>query len=126
MTSQLNMISPEELIATCNKIDTDDRFNNRINALRDNGFNTSIIEKGVNQAIDVITNKGGKSFVIYGEPQSGKTELMIALTCRLLDAGFKTIFIVVNDNSELENQNFERFLNARQLNPAPVRDWEML
>ena len=51
--------------------------------------------------------KKGNSFVIYGEPQSGKTELMIALTCKLLDCGFKTIFIVVNDNTELENQNLK-------------------
>ena len=28
-----------------------------------------------------------KSFVIYGEPQSGKTEMMIALTAKLLDLG---------------------------------------
>ncbi len=119
------MITPEELIESCNQKDTDDRFSNRINALRESGFNTSIIEKGVNQALDVITKKNGKSFVIYGEPQSGKTELMIALTCRLLDEGFKTIFVVVNDNTELENQNFERFQGACQLNPSPVRDWEI-
>ncbi len=44
------------------------------------------------------------------------------MTCKLLDCGFKTIFIVVNDNTELENQNFDRFLRASQLNPSPLRD----
>ena len=76
------MISPEELIESYNRDKSEDRFINRINALKESGFNTSIIEKGVDEAIDVITNKGGNSFVIYGEPQSGKTELMIALTCK--------------------------------------------
>ncbi len=119
------MISPEELIESYNRDKSEDRFINRINALKESGFNTSIIEKGVDEAIDVITNKGGNSFVIYGEPQSGKTELMIALTCKLLDCGFKTIFVVVNDNTELETQNFDRFLSACQLNPSPLRDWQV-
>ena len=119
------MISPEQLIESYNQDKSEDRFINRINALKESGFNTSIIEKGVNEAIDVITNKGGNSFVIYGEPQSGKTELMIALTCKLLDCGFKTIFVVVNDNTELETQNFDRFLSSCQLNPSPLRDWQV-
>lgn len=116
------MITPEELINSFNLEKSDDRYINRINALKESNFNTEIIENGVEQAIDVIDKKQGNSFVIYGEPQSGKTELMIALTCKLLDYGFKTIFVVVNDNTELESQNFDRFLNACQLNPSPLRD----
>ena len=116
------MITPEELFESFNKSKIDDRYENRINALKSKNFNTEIIENGVNQAIEVIQEKKGNSFVVYGEPQSGKTELMIALTCKLLDCGFKTIFIVVNDNTELENQNFDRFLRASQLNPSPLRD----
>ena len=50
---------------------------------------------------------------------------MIALTCKLLDKGFRTIFIVMNDNTELENQNFERFQNSREINPSPLRDSEL-
>ena len=34
---------------------------------------------------------GVRSLVVYGEPQSGKTEFMIALVCKLLDSGKKTI-----------------------------------
>ena len=88
------MITPEELFESFNQSKIDDRYENRINALKARDFNTEIIENGVNQA----------------------------LTCKLLDCGFKTIFIVVNDNTELENQNFDRFLRASQLNPSPLRD----
>ena len=57
--------------------------------------------------------------MVYGEPQSGKTEFMIALVCKLLDMGRQTIFVVMNDNTELEMQNFDRFHQAQQLNPTP-------
>ena len=101
------------------------RFPKRLNFLIDEkGMEVSQIEEGVNQVSNVLAS-AGKSFVIYGEPQSGKTEMMIALTCRLLDDGYKTIFIVMNDNTELENQNFKRFRSASALNTAPMRDSEL-
>ena len=92
-----------------------DSFGDRIMFLKNIGMDTSIIENGVFQAEDAI-NRDVKSFVIYGEPQSGKTEVMIALTCKLVDIGFQTIFVVMNDNSELETQNFYRFQQSQQLN----------
>ena len=103
------MITPEELFDSFNRSKIDDRYENRINALKAREFNTEIIENGVNQAIDVIQEKKGNSFVIYGEPQSGKTEFMIALSCKLMDEGYETVFVLMNDNTELENQNFNRF-----------------
>src|SRR6056300_33637 len=91
-----------------------DTFKKRIEYLRnERGMETSIIEEGVLKAEDAI-KRNVKSFVIYGEPQSGKTEVMIALTCKLVDMGFKTIFVVMNDNSELETQNFLRFQQSQQ------------
>ena len=102
-----------------------DTFKKRIEYLRnERGMETSIIEEGVLKAEDAI-KRNVKSFVIYGEPQSGKTEVMIALTCKLVDMGFKTIFVVMNDNSELETQNFYRFQQSQQLNPSPRRDFEL-
>lgn len=102
-----------------------DTFKKRIEYLRnERGMETSIIEEGVLKAEDAI-KRNVKSFVIYGEPQSGKTEVMIALTCKLVDMGFKTIFVVMNDNSELETQNFLRFQQSQQLNPSPRRDFEL-
>ena len=62
------------------------------------------LQTGVNESLKNIKN-GAKSFVVYGEPQSGKTEFMIALVCKLLDEKYETIFIIMNDNTELEYQN---------------------
>ena len=59
------------------------------------------------------------------ENSIGKTEVMIVLMCKLVDLGFKTIFVVMNDNTELENQNYIRFQSATQLNPAPLRDFQL-
>ena len=59
------------------------RYSKRINALRTLGMNTRYIEKTVEETLSNL-NSGAKSFVIYGEPQSGKTEMMIVLTARLL------------------------------------------
>ena len=69
-----------------------------------------------------VLEKKIKSFVVYGEPQSGKTEFMIALACKLIDVNYQTIFVVMNDNTELESQNFDRFHGAPELNPIPMRD----
>ena len=100
-------------------------YEKRIKNLKNIGFETNIIEEGIQKVCSVI-ERGVRSFVIYGEPQSGKTEVMIALTCKLIDLGFRTIFIVVNDNTELEKQNFYRFQSANELNPAPLRDFQLI
>lgn len=81
-----------------------------------NGY-TENIEKAVNDAIKNI-DSGCRSFVVYGEPQSGKTEMMIALTARLLDHGFKIIVVLLNDNVQLLTQNLERFSRS-SIDPAP-------
>jgi hypothetical protein len=94
------------------------RYNRRIDALHSKGINTQHIEKAVQEAIDNLKS-GAKSFVIYGEPQSGKTEMMIALTAKLLDEGHKIIIVLLNDNIPLLNQNLERFRNSG-IDPTPV------
>lgn len=96
------------------------KYPNRINFLANEGMDTSIIEKGIGEAESIIQEGNDKSFVIYGEPQSGKTEVMIALTFKLVDMGFKTIFLVMNDITELEKQNYKRFLDT-DLNPSPIQ-----
>jgi hypothetical protein len=80
------------------------------------GFIASI-EATTKKALDFIKN-GAKSFVIYGEPQSGKTEMMICLTARLLDAGYRHIIVLINDNVDLQNQNLLRFRRSK-ISPAP-------
>ncbi len=88
-----------------------------------NGY-TENIEKAVMGAIENI-DSGCKSFVIYGEPQSGKTEMMITLTARLLDHGFKIIVLLLNDNVQLLSQNLERFSRSN-IDPAPRNYTEIM
>ena len=88
-----------------------DSYGSRIGVLKSTGKETSHIESTVKQAM--LNLKDGKeSFVIYGEPQSGKTEMMIALTAKLLDEGFKLVIIMMNDNLTLLDQNLTRFKKA--------------
>jgi DNA replication protein DnaC len=58
---------------------------------------------------DAGTGGTARSFVIYGEPQSGKTEMMICLTAKLIDAGFGVVIHLLNDSVQLLQQNLERF-----------------
>jgi len=60
---------------------------------------------------------GQQSFVIYGEPQSGKTEMMICLTAKLLDDGHRFIVHLLNDSVDLLGQNMKRF-HSSGLAPA--------
>lgn len=81
------------------------------------GHSTEQIRKAVDGSIENLSN-GVKSFIIYGEPQSGKTEMMICLTAALLDAGHKIVIVLVNDSVQLLNQNLTRFRRST-LAPAP-------
>lgn len=94
------------------------RYNQRLDFLRKKGQYTESIEQAVSSAIKNIFQHRTRSFVIYGEPQSGKTEMMIALTARLLDEGFKIIIVLLNDNVQLLSQNLERFSRS-DINPSP-------
>ena len=66
------------------------QYEKRINLLKKiKKFDTSNIEQAVGEVHKNIFEKKCKALVIYGEPQSGKTETMIALTAKLLDSGKK-------------------------------------
>jgi len=65
------------------------------------------------------------SLVIYGEPQSGKTEMMICLTAKLLDEGHSIIVHLMNDSVDLLSQNLTRFKDSG-LAPAPRSLSELL
>lgn len=69
------------------------------------------IEAAVRGAISNL-HKGTRSFVIYGEPQSGKTEMMICLTGKLLDQGHQIILHLLNDSVDLLGQNLGRFKSS--------------
>ena len=101
------------------------RYERRISHLQAEGFFTESIELAVEGSIANIAAEHASSFVIYGEPQSGKTEMMIALTARLLDEGAKIIIVLMNDSVQLLEQNLDRFLRSG-LDPAPKKFNEIL
>ena len=65
------------------------RYEKRLWYMVSAGREVDRIKGVVSSAIENI-QKGQKSFVMYGEPQSGKTEMMIALTAKLLDEGHRS------------------------------------
>ncbi len=100
------------------------RYEKHLQKLRDSSFITSYIEETVSGAIKNL-KEDVKSFIIYGAPQSGKTEMMIALTARLLDLGHKIIIILLNDNVGLLEQNLRRFAKSG-IDPDPKNFKEIL
>jgi len=94
-----------------------ERYPRQIMRVTSRGNSTASIEKAVDQAVAAL-DSGSKSLVIYGEPQSGKTEMMICLTARLLDRGHKAIVVLVNDSVDLLNQNLSRF-QLSGISPTP-------
>lgn len=94
------------------------RYERQHNRMVSQGIETKNIDDTIGEAItNIRSNK--RSFVIYGEPQCGKTEMMISLTAKLLDVGRKIIVILLNDNVQLLQQNLDRFINSG-IDPAPM------
>lgn len=94
------------------------RFERRILFLEhEKGWDSKNILESVSSAEKNLLNKINR-FVIYGEPQSGKTEMMIALTSKILDLGYKIIIVLLKDDLQLLEQNFSRFARSG-INPAP-------
>jgi hypothetical protein len=84
------------------------QYGRQLKRLTAAGKEVQSIEKAVGGAISNLA-QGHRSFVIYGEPQSGKTEMMICLTARLLDEGRDVIVHLLNDSVDLLGQNLGRF-----------------
>jgi hypothetical protein len=93
-----------------------DRYKFQLSRLIKLGKQTSCIEAAVSSACGTL-GAGTNSFVIYGEPQSGKTEMMICLTAKLLDDGNRIIIHLLNDSVQLLQQNLDRFQRSN-LSPA--------
>jgi len=101
------------------------RYERQLNRVLKSGKHTECIEKAVNGAVKNINEGQSRSFVIYGEPQSGKTEMMISLTAKLLDEGHKIIILLLNDSVQLLSQNLDRFRRSA-IDPAPNNYSEIL
>lgn len=90
-----------------------------------NGFKPDMIAQAVDDVVQKLEQASTRSLVIYGDPQSGKTEMMICLTARLLDAGHKIVIQLINDSVDLLSQNLDRFRLAG-LAPAPRNATELV
>jgi hypothetical protein len=86
-----------------------DQYQRQLHRLRAADNTTECIEEAVQGALANLGDGKQKSFVIYGEPQSGKTEMMICLTAKLLDDGHRFIVHLLNDSIDLLGQNLGRF-----------------
>jgi hypothetical protein len=102
----------------------DNRFERHRARLLSEKKEVARIEATVAEATANIDNSR-HSFVIYGEPQSGKTEMMIALTAKLLDVGFQVVIVLMNDSVQLMTQNLNRFQRSG-LAPLPKKFTEVL
>lgn len=101
------------------------QYQKRLAALKDKNINTKSIEDTVEKTIQNLRSSGGRSFVIFGEPQSGKTEMMIALNARLLDENAAGIIVnLLTDSVDLLEQSLSRF-RASGLSPSPKQFSEM-
>ena len=96
------------------------QYENRIKFLEEKGFDTKSIRQTVDKTIQNLRKRSGRSFVIFGEPQSGKTEMMIALNMRLLDEGEKVIVNLLTDSVDLLGQSLRRFRKSG-MNPSPKK-----
>lgn len=121
MVSNIDEAESTDWSKYLNKIDTN-QYESRIKYLKEKGVNTESIEQTVDKTIESLTkgdNKSdSKSFVIFGEPQSGKTEMMIALNMRLLDEGEEIIVNLLTDSVDLLGQNLQRFRESG-MTPSP-------
>lgn len=102
-----------------------DRYSKQLVRLQAKGIATACIEQAVKGAVANLAEAKTSSLVIYGEPQSGKTEMMICLTGELLDRGHSTIVHLLNDSVDLLTQNLTRFRSSG-LAPAPRSLSELL
>ena len=85
------------------------QYEGQLDRLRSAGKSVDCIEVAVRGAVENLATQAARSFVVYGEPQSGKTEMMICLTAKLLDQGYSFILHLLNDRVDLLGQNLGRF-----------------
>jgi DNA replication protein DnaC len=102
-----------------------DRYTKQLQRLQAAGIAPACIEQAVTGAIANLAEAKTSSLVIYGEPQSGKTEMMICLTAKLLDDGHPVIVHLMNDSVDLLTQNLKRFKTSG-LAPAARTSSEMV
>lgn len=112
------MATKRELNALIEEATLENQYERQLARIKEDGHTTAMIEEAVDGVLENLPKAKGNSLVIYGDPQSGKTELMICLTARLFDLGHHTIIHLVTDIVDLLTQNLDRFKLAG-LAPSP-------
>jgi hypothetical protein len=112
------MVTKEILAQIAAGATVKDQYKKQLARVEKQGEQTDKIAAAVQDVIQKLPTAANGSLVVYGDPQSGKTEMMICLTAALLDAGYKTIIHLMNDSVDLLAQNLGRFKLAA-LAPAP-------
>lgn len=102
-----------------------DRYEKQLQRLKAQDVDANCIRQAVTEATANLAKASSASLVVYGEPQSGKTEMMICLTAKLLDEGHSTVIHLMNDSVDLLTQNLRRFKRSG-LAPAPRSLSELL
>ncbi len=102
-----------------------DQYEKQLERLIERGMETDKIEHTVLKAAANLGEENPSPFIIYGEPQSGKTEMMICLAAKSLDEGFPFIAMLLNDSVDLLSQNLGRFQGSG-LAPSPKNFSETL
>ncbi|MBW8865134.1 MAG: hypothetical protein JF609_09485 [Verrucomicrobia bacterium] len=69
---------------TANAVVTN-QYKKQLARVKQGGAQTEMIAEAVDEVIGKLPKASTASLVIYGDPQSGKTEMMICLTAALLD-----------------------------------------
>lgn len=111
----MNAMSLAKILANARPTD---QYKKQLARVTSSGAKTDAIEQTVDEVHLNLPKASTGSLVIYGDPQSGKTEMMICLTAKLLDDGHKVIVHLMNDSVDLLVQNLDRFRLAG-LAPAP-------
>jgi SWI2/SNF2 ATPase len=89
-----------------------EQYERQLRRLIATGKEVQAIESAVRGALRNLSDQRRASFVVYGEPQSGKTEMMICLTAKLLDEGRRFVLHLLNDSVDLLSQNLGRFQDS--------------
>ncbi|MER8583352.1 DNA helicase [Mesorhizobium sp. M1423] len=101
------------------------RYEKQLDAMESKGLQSEFVKEAVEGSLKNLAGGGKTAFVIYGDPQSGKTEMMICLTAKLLDDGNKVVVHLMNDSVDLLAQNLDRF-STSGLSPAPINSVEAI
>src|SRR5882672_1966381 len=112
------MVTKEILAQIAAGATVKDQYKKQLARVEKQDEQTDKIAAAVQDVIQKLPTAANGSLVVYGDPQSGKTEMMICLTAALLDANYKTIIHLMNDSVDLLAQNLGRFKLAG-LAPAP-------